>query len=66
MKSVGERLDWFSKNRGMSLEELGQFLGYEKAKTAAKDFSEENLAWPSLEVQFLPVRFGFSSMEISR
>ena len=36
MKSVGERLDWYRKNRGMSLEELGQFLGYGKAKTAAR------------------------------
>ena len=36
MKSVGERLDWYRKKRGMSLEELGQFLGYGKAKTAAR------------------------------
>ena len=36
MKSVGERLDWYRKNEGMSLEELGQFLGYGKAKTAAR------------------------------
>ena len=36
MKSVGERLDWYRKNKGMSLEELGQFLGYGRAKTAAR------------------------------
>ena len=35
MKSVGR--DWTGTvKRGMSLEELGQFLGYGKAKTAAR------------------------------
>ena len=36
MNSIGERLDWYRKQKGMSLEDLGQLLGYGQAKTAAR------------------------------
>ena len=36
MNTLGERLDWFRKQKKMSLEELGIFLGYGQAKTAAR------------------------------
>ena len=36
MNSIGERLDWYRKQKRMSLEDLGQLLGYGQAKTAAR------------------------------
>jgi len=36
MRSIGERLDWIREQKEMSLEELGQYLGYGQAKTAAR------------------------------
>ena len=39
MNSIGERLDWYRKQKGMSPEDLGQLLGYGQAKTAARQVS---------------------------
>jgi len=38
MSSLGERLNFVRKNKGMTMEEFGKHLGYGQGKTPANQF----------------------------